>query len=100
MDRLKQADEAAAAVATAPRVRLKDIEDAIGAKEFHTHQKILTICIVTLKNGFFVVGSSAPASPANFDAELGKKFAYEDCIRQIWRLMGFALKDRLWQEGQ
>jgi hypothetical protein len=42
-----------------------------------------------------VIGKSAPASPENFNAELGKKFAYEDAVRQLWPLMGFALRDRL-----
>ena len=28
-------------------------------------------------------------------SELGRKLAYEDCIRQLWPLMGFSLRDRL-----
>jgi hypothetical protein len=50
---------------------------------------------LVLKNGFTVIGKSAPASAANFNAELGKKLAYEDAIRQVWPLMGFSLRDRL-----
>jgi hypothetical protein len=48
-----------------------------------------------MRNGFTVIGKSAPASAANFNAELGKKLAYEDAIRQLWPLMGFSLRDRL-----
>lgn len=48
-----------------------------------------------MRNGFIMVGKSAPTSPENFNAELGRKLAYEDCIRQLWPLMGFALRDRL-----
>jgi hypothetical protein len=48
-----------------------------------------------MKNGFIVIGHSAPASPENFNAELGRKFAYENAIRQLWPLMGFALRERL-----
>jgi hypothetical protein len=29
---------------------------------------------------------------ADFDAELGRTLAYEDAIRQLWPLIGFALK--------
>lgn len=57
--------------------------------------KILSICIVVMSNGFTVVGKSAPASPENFNAEFGRELAYKDCIRQLWPLMGFALRDRL-----
>ncbi len=57
--------------------------------------KLLTLCLVTTKNGFVLVGKSAPASAENFDVELGRKLAYEDAVRQLWPLMGYALRDRL-----
>jgi hypothetical protein len=56
---------------------------------------LLTICILVLANGFIVIGKSAPASPENFDEEKGKTFAREDAIRQLWPLMGFALRQKL-----
>lgn len=57
--------------------------------------KLLSIVILLMENGFMVVGKSAPASAANFNAELGYKLAYEDAIRQLWPLEGYALRDRL-----
>lgn len=57
--------------------------------------KNLSLCILVLRNGFVVIGKSAPADPANFDAALGRQFAREDAIRQLWPLMGFSLRDRL-----
>jgi hypothetical protein len=118
MSSLEVADREAAAVAVAPRVTLADIEAAIAARFDVTADKamskadaeyagdfevpavietlgLLSVCLVVMRNGFTIVGKSAPASPANFNAELGRKLAYEDCIRQIWPLMGFALRDRL-----
>jgi hypothetical protein len=56
---------------------------------------LMTLCFLTMRNGFVVVGKSAPASPENFDPEKGKTFAREDAIRQLWPLMGFSLRDRL-----
>jgi hypothetical protein len=47
-----------------------------------------------------VIGKSVPASPDNFNPDLGRKLAYEDCIRQLWPLMGFALKERLAAGGR
>jgi hypothetical protein len=108
---LEQTEQECATVATAPRVPLADIEAAIAARYDFTAEdaieglsgrapmvpalSLLSICILVLNNGFSVVGKSAPASPENFNAELGKKLAYEDAIRQLWPLMGFALRDRL-----
>lgn len=105
---LEVTDREAQAVAVAPRVKLADINEAIAAEYTFTADKalgedmpvhdaldVLTICLVVMKNGFTVIGKSAPASPDNFNAELGAKFAREDAIRQIWPLMGYALRDRL-----
>jgi Phage protein (N4 Gp49/phage Sf6 gene 66) family len=107
MSTLQEGDQAAAAVAKAPRVALADIEAAIAERYDSTADrivdrgpinpdlKILSICILVMRNGWIAIGKSAPASPENFNAELGRKFAYEDAIRQLWPLMGYALRDRL-----
>ncbi|MEG6544801.1 Gp49 family protein [Acinetobacter bereziniae] len=55
----------------------------------------LTFCILTLENGFTVTGESACASPENFDAEIGKKIAYENARNKIWQLEGYLLKEKL-----
>ena len=83
-----------AAVATAPRVSLESMEAKI-AKIDYLYHKHLTICIIEMQNGFFVVGESAPASVANFNAQLGRKFAYENAVRQLWKLEGYALRETL-----
>lgn len=84
-----------AANATAPRVTLESMEAKIVSRTFILHENILTLCILQMQNGFYVVGESAPASPANFDPELGEKFAYENAIRQLWKLEGYSLRDAL-----
>lgn len=55
----------------------------------------LTFCILTLENGFTVTGESACASPENFDAEIGKKIAYDNAREKIWSLEGYLLKEKL-----
>lgn len=95
---------------TAPRVFLADIEDQIqeqffvlGSEALQSYKPVpegfdvLTLCFILMRNGFTIVGKSAPASPANFNLELGRKLAYDDAIRQLWPLMGFSLRDRLSQ---
>lgn len=107
MESLQVTDAQSAAVAVAPRVQLKDIEAAIAARyDLNAADMVgscpvvppltlLSVCVLVMQNGFTVIGKSAPASPENYNAELGRKFAYEDAIRQLWPLMGFALRDRL-----
>lgn len=60
---------------------------------------LLTISVLTLKNGFTVTGESACASPENFDAEIGNKIARANAVNKIWPLLGFRLRDRLCAEN-
>lgn len=108
-DTLKATDEYSANKATHPRVSLADMEEKIATEAYftageagdalnipmHSAAKLLTICIMTMQNGFTLVGKSAPASPENFDREKGQRFAYEDAIKQLWPLEGYALREKL-----
>lgn len=107
--------------ATAPRVSLRDIEGNIACVAYASGSEImeigssslyegadedkvyatgdvLTVCLLVTRSGFTIVGKSAPASPENFNADLGCKLAYEDAIRQLWPLMGYELRQRLHNE--
>ena len=57
--------------------------------------KLLTFCVLVLRNGFTVTGESACASPENFDAELGRKIARQNAVQKIWPLMGYELRSRI-----
>jgi len=57
--------------------------------------RLLTFCVLVLRNGFTVTGESACASPENFNAELGRKIARQNAVQKIWPLMGYALKQQL-----
>lgn len=60
---------------------------------------MLTFCVLVLRNGFTVTGESVCVSTKNFDAELGRKIAREKAVSKIWSLMGYALKDRLFDDA-
>ena len=64
-------------------------------ENLHKPIETLTFCILVLKNGFTVTGDSACASPENFDAEIGRKIAYENAREKIWLLEGYLLKEKL-----
>lgn len=57
--------------------------------------RLLTFCVLVLRNGFTVTGESACASPENFDAEIGRKIARQNAVTKIWPLLGFRLRDKL-----
>lgn len=91
---LETRDAAAGAVAKAPRVTLAQLQSLIERERYVTDDA-LTICILTLKNGFKVTGESAAADPANFNEELGRKIARDKAVAEIWPLAGFLLREEL-----
>jgi hypothetical protein len=85
----------------APRITPAHIDAKIAAEDYHVFpQTLLTVCCLTLANGFTVTGESACASPANFDAELGRKIARGHARDKIWALEGYLLKQSLSETGK
>ena len=102
---------------TAPRIRPADIEANIIDELFFTARqasigledigpderpaaaaqahRLLTFCVLTLRNGSTVTGEPACASPENFDAEVGRKIARANAVNKVWPLMGYELKSKL-----
>lgn len=80
----------------APRLTPALIDDQIVGEAYHVFPgTTLTVCALTLRNGYLVVGESASASPENFDEALGRKIAREKARDKIWALEGYALRNRL-----
>jgi hypothetical protein len=80
----------------APRLTPAHIDAQIVSEAYHVFPgTTLTVCALTLRNGFHVVGESAAASPENFDAEIGSKIARENARNKIWALEGYALRNTL-----
>lgn len=105
---------------TAPRITQADIDAAISSEHYFTaadglfgsaglHEagespylkpdlqplRLLTFCVLVLRNGFTVTGESACASLENFNAEIGRKIAREKAISKIWPLLGYELRTKL-----
>jgi hypothetical protein len=81
---------------TAPRITPEHIESVIEKEDYYVFpDTCLTVCCLTLSNGFNVTGESACASPENFNKELGQKIARSNAKSKIWVLEGYLLKERL-----
>ena len=58
-----------------------------------------TLCMLTLRNGYTIKGFSACVDAANFDANVGRRIAFEDAFRQIWPLEGYLLAEKLYWDS-
>ena len=82
----------------APRLTPDLIDAAIVGEDYHVFPgTMLTVCCLTLKNGFTVTGESACASPENFNAEIGQKISRGNARDKIWALEGYLLKEKLFK---
>lgn len=117
-DPLQIVEDEAAKISKAPRITKRFIEDQIAGicyvrggdmitfgalapnnhdpdEGFNENVQGLTVCLLQVKNGFTVIGKSAPLSLENFNEEYGRQRAYEDAFRQLWPLYAFSeLEDR------
>lgn len=57
--------------------------------------KRLTHCLIVTKSGFLFTGESVVVDAANFDKELGEKYAYEQAFAGMWQPYGFWLHCKL-----
>jgi hypothetical protein len=80
----------------APRLTPDLIDSVIASEQYHVFENTtLTVCCLTLKNGYNVTGESAAASPQNFDKEIGRNIARQNAREKIWALEGYLLKEKL-----
>lgn len=89
MSSLEATDAASEAVRKGFRITLDDLKNRVDNVEYITRAH-LTICVIELDNGYWLVGKSAPVDPSNFNAEYGQQLAYDDALRQAWPLLAFA----------
>ena len=83
----------------APRLTPAHIDSTIKDIIYHRLTDVLTVCVLTLMNGFTVTGESACASPENYNEEIGNKVAFENAREKIWMLEGYLLKEKLYQKS-
>jgi hypothetical protein len=84
-----------------PKVTPQHIQSIIKDEAFYFFPgTTLTVCCLTLLNGFTVLGESACACPANFNQELGEELARKDAEKKIWMLEGYLLKQELFDADE
>lgn len=71
--------------------RIKEVDDNVALS-------VLTFCVLVLRNGFTVTGESSCVSPADFDAELGRRLAREHAVSKLWPVFDYMSMSAMKQE--
>jgi hypothetical protein len=80
----------------APRLTPAAIDAEIAGEQYWCPTyTTMTVCALTLRNGFVVIGESAAASSENFDEAIGRRIARENARNKIWALEGYLLREKL-----
>lgn len=79
-----------------PKITPEEVEASIANIEYHVFPgTLLTVCCLTLTNGFNVIGQSACAHPDLFNDKIGRQVSYNQAKGNIWQFLGYALKEKL-----
>lgn len=81
------------------RVTEAKIKDRIERVDYHRIGETVTVCNITVDNGYSVRGESACVDPANYDQAIGEKIAFDNAFRKLWPLFGFLLAEDVYREG-
>lgn len=77
----------------APRVTKEYMESRIKSRQFTRFTETVTICQLTLDNGYSVRDESACVNAANYDQGIGEKVSYDKAFAKLWPLFGFMLAE-------
>jgi hypothetical protein len=80
-------------------IHLDNMRDALPDGLSDEGVRAVTICVLVTRSGYVVLGKSACVSMANYDIGIGEDVARKDAINELWSLMGYELKERLFREG-
>lgn len=77
-----------------PKVTKETIEAKIAKVDYLVlPDSTVTLCNITLKNGYSVRGESACVDPRNFNLDIGKGLAYKQAFDRLWPLEGYLLAE-------
>ena len=81
------------------KVTLNSLLDKINSVKYTIlNDSTTTVCMLTMKNGYNVLGTSACADPANFNKAKGELYSYQDAVNNVWPLEGYLLREELSKE--
>ena len=55
----------------------------------------MTVCQITMNNGFTVEGQSACVDSRNYFKDVAERYAFEDALRNCWEFEAYLLTERI-----
>lgn len=75
------------------KLTIEYLESLVVGQQYHVFPgTTMTVCCLTLKSGFAVIGESACINPSDFDEQVGREIARANAIDKLWQLEGYRLK--------
>lgn len=91
-------NEASASAPSPVKITQANVDAACAAVEYMVMPgSRLTVCCLTLRNGFQVVGWSACVDPANFNEQKGQQIALDMAKDKVWELEAYLLREQFHQ---
>ena len=90
----------------APRITPEHIDSVIVSEQYHVFEGApgegprFTACLLTLRNGYQVLGESSCVDHRNFDEQVGRDIAKRNARDKIWSLEGYLLRETLHRTGR
>lgn len=82
------------------KLTMGDILDTVVKADYwRLGETTTTVCQLTLKNGFSVIGQSACIDPSEFNKSIGEKVAWDNALEKVWELEGYLLQQRRHEAG-
>lgn len=75
------------------------LDTVLRADYWRLGETTTTVCQLTLKNGYTVIGTSACIDPLEFNKAIGEKVAWDNALEKVWDLEGYLLKQRRFEAG-
>lgn len=75
----------------------EDIEKAIVSEDYYKLGVKTTVCLLTLRNGFEIIGTSSCVDPDNYDHDIGRGLAKQKAMDEVWYLEGYRLQQSIYE---
>lgn len=76
------------------------LQEQIKETSYQRYGDTGTLCVLTLKNGYTVTGTSGCIDPTIFAEDIGERIAFDNAFNKLWEILGYGEKQRWYEEVQ